>query len=180
MRLLPSLLIAAAVGVAWPLAAQHRSAARLDLMLGSSAIRGGTIDFRNGMLIDALSAGRLRAKSGGAIVAGLGASRIVGGYGDRCLILPDGGCAPKGNFSVVSALFGIDRAVGAGSLRLLAGPSLQNGAGDTSVGLQGRIDVATPALAHMAMGLMTRATVLPDHGGARLVVWGFGVGVAFR
>jgi hypothetical protein len=180
MRLFASFLLSLTLGVPATLHAQQPSAARLDLTLGASGVRGGIIAFRSGALADVFAAGRLRPIPGGALVAGLGASGIMGGFGDRCLILPNGGCAGKGNFTVVSALLGVDRALGAGSLRLLAGPSYHDGAKDASVGLQGRIDVASPAFAHLALGVMTRATVLPDHGGAKLVIWGFGVGVAFR
>ena len=150
------------------------------MTLGASKVRGGTVDFRDGVFADVLVAGGLRPTSAGTVVAGLGASGIFGGAGDRCLLLPNGGCAGKGNFGVVTALLGLDHALGAGSLRLLAGPSYYNGAKDGSVGLQGRIDVATPAFAHLALGLMTRATLLPDHNHATLAVWGVGAGIAFR
>ena len=180
MRLFASFLLTVTLGVAAPLAAQQSSGARLDLTMGGSAVRGGMIDFRTGVMADVLAAGRLRPMPGRAIVAGLGASGILGGMGDRCLLLPTGGCAGNGNFTVVTALLGVDHAVGAGSLRLLAGPSYHSGANDGSVGLQGRIDVASPAFAHLALGLMTRATVLPNHRDATLVIWGFGIGVAFR
>ena len=180
MRLFAPFLLTVTLGVASPLTAQRPSGARLDLTMGASAVRGGVITNRRGVLADVLAAGRVRPMPGGAIVAGLGASGIVGGFGDKCLPLPNGGCAGKGNFTVVSALLGVEHAVSAGSLRLLAGPSYHNGAKDGSVGLQGRIDFASPAFAHLALGLMTRATVLPNHGDATLVIWGFGVGVAFR
>jgi hypothetical protein len=179
MRPIRAILILALV-VSCPLAAQHPSGARLDVAMGLSGLRGGTIDGRTAAFADVLAAGRLRPTPAGAIVAGLGASGILAGMGDKCLLLPQGGCADKGNFIVVSALFGVDRALGAGSLRLLAGPSYHSGDKHGSAGLQGRIDVASPAFAHLALGLMTRATLLPDHDDATLVIWGFGVGVAFR
>lgn len=168
------------LAVASTLCAQQPAGARLDLTIGGSTVSGGTIDFRSGFLADALAAGGLRATGGGALVAGLGASGILGGFGDRCLPLPNGGCAGKGNLTVVTALLGIDQAVGAGSVRVLAGPSYHNGARDASVGPQVRIDVASSALEHLALGLMTRATFLPRHGDAALVVWGFGAGLTFR
>lgn len=180
MPLLTSFFLIIALAVASPLTAQNSSGARLDLTLGLSTVRGGTIDFRTGGLADVLAAGRLGQTRHGAVVGGLGVSGIFGGSGDRCLTLPNGGCAGQGNFGVVTALIGIDHALGSGSLRLLAGPSYHNGADDASVGVQGRIDVATPAFAHLALGLMTRATLLPDHGGATLVIWGVGAGLAFR
>ena len=77
-------------------------------------------------------------------------------------------------------MLGVDEALGSGSLRVLAGPSYHEGAKDRSLGLQGRIDVASPAFAQLALGLMTRATFLPNHDDATLVVWGVGAGVAFR
>ena len=162
------------------LCAQQADGARLDVSLGGSNVSGGTIDYRSGVLADAFASGGLRATWGGALVAGLGVSGVLGGFGDRCLMMPSGGCAGQGNFAVVTALIGIDRPVGAGSLRVLAGPSYHNGANHASVGPQVRVDVATPAAGHLALGLMTRATILPRHGDAALVVWGLGAGVTLR
>src|SRR5438132_845481 len=73
MRLLASFVIPITVAVTSPLNSQQPSVARLDLTIGASTVRGGSIDFRNGVLADALAAGRLRPTSGGALVAGLGA-----------------------------------------------------------------------------------------------------------
>ena len=161
-------LFAISTLVVAPVAAQP-AGIRLDLTAGLSTVQGGTIDFRTGLLADLLATGRVRSLARSSIVAGLGASGILGGMGDRCLLLSQGGCAGKGNFAVVTALLGVDRAVGGASLRLLTGPSYHNGASDESVGLQGRFDIASSAFAHFALGVMSRVTMLPNHDDATLV-----------
>jgi len=89
-------------------------------------------------------------------------------------------CAGQGNFVIVNALVGVDKALGAGSGRLLIGPAVYDGADAHSVGVQGRVDLTSPARAHLAFGLMGRATVLPSHNGQSLVAWATGVSLAFR
>jgi hypothetical protein len=166
--------------LALPLGAQVCSPAALDITLGLHAVTGGFIDFRTGALLDVLATGRIRAASRRAIVAGGGASTVVGGFGDRCLLTPSGGCAGKGNFVVVNALVGIDQALGAASGRLLIGPALYDGAKARSVGVQARVDLTSPVRAHLALGAMGRVTLLPSHNGQTLIGWAAGARLAFR
>ena len=159
---------------------KHRTPA-LDLTLARHTVSGGFIDFRDGAMLDLLAAGELRSAPRWAWVAAGGASVILGGLGDRCLIRPDGGgCAPQGNFVAVSLLSGAQVALGPAGARALVGPALYNGAGDSSLGAQGRVDLLSPALAHVGLGVMARATVLPSHGGARLVAWAIGGSATIR
>jgi len=177
-----SLLIAAMTSgfLALPLGAQVRSPAALDITLGLHYVTGGLIDFRDGGLLDVLATGRIRAAPRRAVVAGVGVSGVAGGFGDRCLLTPSGGCAGKGNFIVLNALVGIDQALGTASGRLLIGPAIYDGAKARSAGVQGRVDLTSPARAHLALGAMGRATLLPSHNGQTLIGWAAGVSLAFR
>ena len=99
----------------------HRTPA-LDLTLARHTVSGGFIDFRDGAMLDLLAAGELRSAPRWAWVAAGGASVILGGLGDRCLIRPDGGgCAPQGNFVAVSLLSGAQVALGPAGARALVG-----------------------------------------------------------
>ena len=175
-----SLLIATVTSglLGLPLGAQVRSPAALDITIGVHYVTGGLIDFRDGGLLDVLATGRIRAAPRRAVVAGV--SGIAGGFGDRCLLTPSGGCAGNGNFVVLNAVVGIDQALGTASGRLLIGPAIYDGAKARSVGVQGRVDLTSPVRAHLALGAMGRATLLPSHNGQTLIGWAAGVSLAFR
>jgi len=63
---------------------------------------------------------------------------------------------------------------------LLVGPAAYDGAKARSAGAQLRVDFASPTLAHLALGAMGRATLLPSHNGQSLVAWAAGLSLAFR
>lgn len=153
---------------------------RLDLTLGRHTTSGGFIDYRTGVLFDLLGASEVRSESLWNWVVGIGAGLVGGGFGDRCLISPRGGCAPQGNFFAGNLLSGVDVPLGRASARALIGPAVYAGAGATSLGLQGRADVTSPPLAHCGLGLMLRITVLPSHAADRLVAWAMGGSVTLR
>lgn len=150
-----------------------------DVTLGLHSVSGGLINFRTGLLLDALAAARLRTIARPSVVIGGGASIVLGGFGNRCLLTPSGGCAGKGNFVVLNALAGISQPLRSVSARFLLGPSLYDGANARSAGLQGRIDVTQRIPGPAAVGAMVRATVLPSHDGQALVAWAAGVSLAF-
>ena len=152
----------------------------LDLTIAGHKVSGGLIDFRTGPSLDVLAAGAVRSTPRWAIVGALGAGFEFGGFGDRCLVRPTGGCAPKGNFVVTNLLGGVDLPIGGASARMLLGPAIYNGAGDTSLGLQTRLDLSSPTLAHLGLGAMLRATMLPSHGGESLVAWAVGGSLIIR
>lgn len=160
--------------------AQHRGDGGLTVTLGRHSVRGGLIDYRNGSLLDILAAGRVRTMHRWSMVAAGGVGVIVGGTTDRCLMRPEGGCAPKGNFVAVEALVGVAKPIGRVSARVLAGPALYNGADDKSLGVQARLDLNASASTHLGLGGMLRATWLPSHGGDRLTMWAAGGTLTFR
>ena len=82
---------------------QHKARNRMKFLIKSIGWEGFQAEYER-QLADVFAAGRVRPMSYGALVAGLGVSGIMGGFGDRCLILPGGGCAGKGNFTVGTAL----------------------------------------------------------------------------
>ena len=180
-----SLAIACAVVVLVPPPARaqdvpsHRTAV-LDLTMARHAVNGGFIDYRNGAMLDVLAAGTVRSSPRAAFIAAVGAGVVVGGFSDRCLSRPDGGCAPLGNFVVTNVLAGADLSLGQSSMRVLLGPALYNGAGASSLGAQVRLDLISPPLVHVGIGPMLRATVLPSHGGDLLVAWAVGGSLVIR
>jgi len=137
----------------------HRTSV-LDLTLGSHNVSGAVFDYRRGGFADLFVAGAVRSTPARALVAGVGVGAIMGGFGDRCLLRPDGSCAPQANFIATSALAGIDVPLGEGSGRLLVGPALYTGNDNRSVGFQARMDLSLPALAHVGLGGMARMSVL--------------------
>lgn len=178
----PALFIAIAqcVLAASPLTAQHRSPLALDVTLGLHTVVGGLIDLRTGLLFDALLTGRVRTLPRRTLVAGVGASTVFGGSGDRCLPTPGGGCASQGNFVVLNALVGFDQPIENASVRLLVGPAVYDGAGGRSTGLHGRVDLASPPFFHVALGAMASATLLPSHNRQTLRTWAAGLSLALR
>ena len=172
-------VVTLAIGLlAAPLSAQNRTPAALEGTIGLHNTSGGTIDFRTGLLIDVLASGSVRRVFPRQFVVGGGASVVLGGFGDRCLLTPNGGCAGKGNFTVVNALVGIEQALGSASARFLIGPAIYDGAGARSAGLQARVDFLS--LTKVALGAMVRTTVLPSHNDQALVALATGFSLAFR
>jgi hypothetical protein len=160
--------------------AQRRSGAAFHVTLGRHQVNGGLVDFRKGAMADVLAAFPLREKSRWNLVGAIGAGAVFGGFGDRCLLKPGGGCAEKANFTTFNALVGGENAFGTGAMRALVGPAIYNGAGDTSLGAQARVDLSVAIIARLGVGLMARATFLPSHNGQSLTTWAAGGSVSFR
>lgn len=160
--------------------AQRREDVGVTVAIAQHSIRGGLVEYRTGALLDVLAAGRVRSMPRWSVIAAGGVGVVVGGTADGCLVRSDGSCAPKGNFVVVDALAGLGTPIGGGSARALMGPALYSGAGDTSLGVQGRLDLNAPMSSHLGIGAMLRATVLPSHAGERLILWAVGGSLTFR
>lgn len=163
-----------------PVGAQDGASTTLEGTIGAHVVSGGAIDHRNGLLMDLLAAGRIGGLFQRPLVIAGGVGAVMGGFGDRCLLTSNGGCAGNGNFVVLNVLVGIEQPFGSASARFLVGPAIYDGANARSAGLQGQVDVASPTKGRMALGAMVRATVLPSHNGQALVGWGTGISVAFR
>ena len=116
-------------------------------------------------MADLLVASRVAAAREWSIVAAGSAGVAFRSTSDECLVGPNGECLPMARFGNANALLGIGRPVGRIHARVLVGPSLHRGAGDTSVGLQGRLDLGAPVSRTIAVGVMLRATRLSSHGG---------------
>lgn len=182
-HLLAGALAALAVVVSSPACAQttaQDSVLRLDVTLGGHTMRGGLIDFSDGAMLDALIALGVHDRPGWETVVAIGGSGVAGGFGDRCLVRPEGGCAPKANFGVLNLLIGGDVSLGGAAIRGLVGPALYNGGEGHAFGPQIRIDLSSPTFAHIGLGAMTRATWLPSYGGQHFVAWAFGASLLFR
>ena len=160
--------------------AQLRGDTGLTITLGRHTAQGGDIAYRDGFLLDVLAAARVRTMPRWSIIAAGGVSVVASNTTDVCVLRAEGRCAPFGNFGVINALAGASTSVGPFRARALAGPALYNGADDTSLGVQARVDFNAPVTRHVGLGAMMRATFLPSHGGARLFPWAVGGSITFR
>ena len=175
-----AVLAAASVLCAGDAQAQHRGDTGFTITLGRHTALGGDIAYRDGLLLDILAAGRVRTMPRWSIIAAGGVGVAASNTTDVCVRRAEGRCAPFGNFGVINALAGASTTVGPFSARALAGPALYNGADDTSLGVQARVDFNRPVTRHVGLGAMMRATFLPSHGGARLFPWAVGGSITFR
>jgi hypothetical protein len=181
-HLLAGTVAALAVGAS-PARAQttaQDSVLRLDVTVARHEMSGGLIDYRTGGMLDALLALGVHDQPRWETVVAIGGGGVAGGFGDRCLIRPDGGCAPQANFGFLNLLIGGDVSLGGAALRGLAGPAYYTGGGAHSFGAEVRMDLSSPTVAHVGLGPMVRATWLPSHGAQRFVAWAVGASVVFR
>lgn len=162
------------VGLATPLLAQGRSPVSVEASAGVGLSRGGgTYRNRMGIALDATLAWRIRPTESGAVVVGLsgGMQGAVGSMADICVVASNGGCAPAYPvFYSVAALAGREWGRGRPTFaRVLAGPAYyQAGArdgGGSAVGVQGRVDLATPVRGRVAVVGSVRGAALPSFRG---------------
>ena len=175
-----ALLAAAALLCSADVQAQRRGDVGLTVTLARHSIRGGLFADRDGGLLDVLAAGRVNTTPRWSMVAAGGIGLDVRAGMEQSSILAGASCAPLGNFVAAEALIGVAKPIGRVSGRALAGPALYSGAEDTSIGVQARLDLNAPVSAHLGLGWMLRATLLPSHDGERLTLWAAGGTLTFR
>jgi hypothetical protein len=141
--------------------------ASVDVGVGVGFGRGGGLRHaRDGVAASALVAWRVRALSAGAMLVGLGGSAQAPTDGsDDCLLAPGGGCVPNyPGLQSVGALggWGAGRGRRGSAVRALAGPAVfRSDERATALGLQARVDVATPSVAHLALVAWGQAALVP-------------------
>jgi hypothetical protein len=172
------------VGLGTPLFAQERTPASLEASAGVGFGRGGTFRDRTAIALDATLGWRIGETASGAMVLALsGGVQGNSGATDICVIAPDGGCVPAYPlFYSLGAAAGWEWARGRGaSARVLAGPAyyraVRRDGGGGTVGLQGRVDLATPALWRVALVGSLRGAVLPSLRGDAHTLGTAGLGV---
>ena len=179
-----ALLIACVLARPTSAGAQRRPLLSLDASAGVGTGAGGKFRDPTGFALDALAAMRVRPAPAGAIVAGFAAAmQGMPSSGDDCLLTPSGECVPDFPlFYSAAALLGWEVAgVSGPSLRLLGGPAYYRAdEGGAAFGLQGRLDVATPALLRVALVVSVRGTVLPNFRGDALGLAAAGLGVRLQ
>jgi hypothetical protein len=157
-----------------------------DLTLGGGSSSGGGIfNPRGGPGVDAVLSNRVRSFRHGGLVAALsgGFQSSFDGFGDTCRINPGhSGCAPSfPALTSIEALAGWELgSTRTGSVRALAGPGYFSGGADKALGLQSRVDLATPALWHVALVGSWRRSVLPSFRDDVVRLWSIGFGLRFR
>ena len=180
--LFPILLLLICGPLAAEAAAQASAAPSLEMSFGISSGAGGTFLHRGGVSADALLGIPLRQGPRSRLVGALAAG--VQGAPMRtleCVQGPDGECIPSfPTLGSVAGLVGVERGSGkSATARLLAGPAFYWGeGGGQSLGVQGRVDVATAGRLGVVASL--RHGILPDYQGEVLRLTSFGVGLRLR
>ena len=181
-----SLLLATILSPATARAQRSLRPAGVDLGLGLSFGRGGGMrHHRNGLAATAAAAWHLRAAGPGVlVVAATASTQGPFGFGDDCVLLASGGCAPNyPGFHTLGLLggWGLQSGARSGALRVLAGPAaFHSREGATRPGVQARADVATPAVARVALTAWGQAGVVPQLRGERYHMAAFGIGLRVR
>ena len=159
----------------------------LDLSAGISEQRGGETRPVGGVEVAVLFSWRVRPAPLGALVvalAGTAQPRLpLGGSGledEPCGPRRRAGCDPSApTVRSVGVVGGWELQRGRGaSLRLLGGPAYYwlSAPWGRTVGLQSRLDLATPTVAHVALLASARGAVLPRVRGERLTHAAYGFG----
>lgn len=159
------------------------SGTSFEASLGFSAGGGGVYSERDGIALDLLLARQVRQAPAGTLVAAITAGVHGPIAGDlSCLDTPAGACA--GAFPVfISAgvLGGVQRGSAAGAnARLLAGPAFFAGEEGGALGLQGRLDAATPAVFHVSLVASLQGAVLSRYQGERLTSRSISLGLRIQ
>jgi hypothetical protein len=175
------------------LGAQQPRALSIDVSLGGGAgLGGGELAERSGIALDALVAGPLHSARTHPRMIGVavGVQSSIA-FGDRCQLGGSGQCLDEfPALATVGLLAGSEfRRAGASpgaTLRLLAGPAYVHLDGHSSaerrstVGVQGRADLATAPLGPVAMVLSLRSTLIPRVQKQTLGAWVLAVGLRLR
>jgi len=176
------------------LGAQQPRALSIDVSLGGGAgLGGGELAERSGIALDALVAGPLRSAGTHARMIGVavGVQSSIA-FGDKCQLGGSGQCLDEfPALATVGLLAGSEfrRRAGASpgaTLRLLAGPAYVHLDGHSSaerrstVGVEGRADLATTPLGPVAMVLSLRGTLIPRVKKQTLGAWVLAVGLRMR
>lgn len=163
-------------------AAQNRWPVSLELNGGHGLGRtaGEYRDDGSGVAIDALVAYRLTPVSGDGVVIAVSSSGQGPVTVDQvCIPAPGGGCVPNfPTFGSVVALIGYESSPN-WTLRGLLGPAYVR-AEESTLGFQGRIDIAVPFVSRVSFALSARAMLIPDYRGDSFQLYAFGLGLRLR
>ena len=190
MILFRSLVVRVLCGVAMPVAvasAQVLSSPTFDLALQGweGQAKGRLFSNKGGLALDAVATSHVRKFSRVALVVGAGVAGETLFAANDCMVSPPPavftGCAPDfPSFSSLTALAGVE---GRYSFiaRVLAGPAVLHAGGrGTAAGLQGRVDLSTPALIHVSLVASARGAWIPNFEGRSHRTRAVGVGVRFQ
>jgi hypothetical protein len=180
------LFLAVAGGLGGRATAQQQSLpVSVQVSLGFRNGGGGTYHHRGGAAVDLLIGMPMRESTAGTLVGGIviGAQSPMAVTDDCLVIRGTNECAP--NFPIFFSgglLAGVQRgAADWFSARALAGPvyyqahSTDGGGG--ALGLQGRLEFATPTLLHTAPTISIRSSLVPRFAGETLRITEVAIGL---
>lgn len=174
----------------WPqgVRAQSQHPVSFDVTIGGGFGHGGPhLRLRGAVAADALLGLKVAPMFGGRGLLGIstGWQGSIAGADEPagCLIRPGGACDDSyPMFLSTTALAGIElgRSHGA-TARLLAGPAyFREDEGETTFGMQARLDASTPVVLHISFVASARASVLPNFRGDVYSLSTFAVGIRIR
>ena len=180
-----AILCTLAAAMAPAAVAQRSLPVSVDASLGLRMGSGGSYADRGGAAADLLVGMPVGRTGAGTIIAALtaGAQAPMGGDLECLLDRATGTCAP--DFPVLlsaGALVGVARPGAWGSTtRVLAGPAYFRGEHEgRGLGVQGRVDVATPAVLHTSLVLSLRGALIPRFQGETLGTTSLGLGLRIQ
>lgn len=185
MAMLRSLIVRVVLCLVVPVAPVwgQRLSSTLDV---STQIWSGAAERREfsedvGVALEVAGVHRARVFSRGAYLVG-GAAAAHGILSEVCRVSGPASaqCFPDfPSFLSLTALAGVEGTFGV-TARLLGGPAVFSaGERGTALGLQSRVDVATPPLLHLSLVASVRGAVIPNFEGRRhrFVALGLGLGI---
>lgn len=163
-----------------PAAAQQTFGPSVEGSVGLRYGSGGHYMNRAGAAVDVLATMPVARVAGGTVVGGL-TGGVSGAMASElvCVADPQFACVPGfPTFVSVAALAGVQRSLGSGSLRVLVGPGYYQAVdGPDVLGMQARIDVATPRFWRVSLIGSARTNVLPDYQNDVVRLNTFGIGL---
>lgn len=168
-------LAIAAIDSASAQSAPHLS---LDLAVGVSSGGGGRYMGREGIAAELTITAKHRVARLAAVSAGVRASLA----GDECVPAPGIGSGCLDSYPTIAhlgVLGGTERPMGAGTLRVLAGPAIYGGDGRSGIGGQCQVDVAF-GVPRVALTLGAQGDVVARFGGETLYLGSLRLGLRLR
>jgi hypothetical protein len=177
-----TIIALALILAASPLTAQARWPLSLELN-GGHGLGRTSGEYRgdgSGIAIDALVAYRITAGSGAGMVAAFSTGAQGASTTDLlCVPAEGGGCVPNfPSFSSAALLVGYETGVN-WTVRGLIGPAYAR-AEESTLGLQGRAELAVPLISRISVAFSSRALLLPDYRGTSFQLYAFGLGLRVR
>ena len=161
-------------------AAQQHFPVSMEASFGPTMTHSRMYSTATGAAVDVVLGYRLRDTSVGTLIGALNAGVQLPAGSKGCVAYPGGDCSLPFPAAISGGpLLGIQRgSPRTASARILAGPTYYHALEEgRALGLQGRVDVSTPAWMHTAVVASVRHSVLPSFRNDAVGITSFGLGL---